>query len=79
MLGENLPQYVPADEETIQRWAADVDEISRVDGYDMLLVGDVLAFAMHDDFWKDKIADGKSFRRNFVKLLGQMNGGETDG
>lgn len=79
MLSENLQQYVPANEETVQRWAADVDEISRVDGYDMLLVGDVLAFAMHDDFWKDKIADGKSFRRNFVKLLGQMNGGKTDG
>lgn len=78
-LGENVAQYVPAEESVIQRWAADFDALSRSDGYDMAVVGEVLAFAMKDDFWRDKILDGRKFRDKFTTLLAQMEGKGADG
>ena len=78
-LGENVAQYVPAEESVIQRWAADFDALSRSDGYDMAVVGEVLAFAMKDDFWRDKIPDGRKFRDKFTTLLAQMEGKDADG
>lgn len=78
-LGENVAQYVPAEESVVQRWAADFDALSRSDGYDMAVVGEVLAFAMKDDFWRDKIPDGRKFRDKFTTLLAQMEGKGADG
>ena len=63
-----------ATEEQIQNWAADIDKVNRIDGYDWDLIADVLEFCQKDPFWQNNILSGKKFREKFLQLMAKMGG-----
>lgn len=69
---ENIPSKQPANESTLQRWAADIDKINRLDGQSWDDISDVLDFCQSDTFWQTNILSGKKFREKYIQLLGKM-------
>lgn len=70
-----LPDKPPADETTLQRWAADIERIHRIDGYEWELISRVLKFSQSDLFWQRNILSGAKFRKQFVTLMSHMGKG----
>ena len=68
-ISENFPEIKPPNEATMQSWADQFRLLNERDGYDWPLVGDVLEYAVTDDFWRRNILSGGAFRRQFPKLL----------
>ena len=69
---ENIPSKQPANESTLQRWAADIDKINRIDKQSWDDISDVLIFSQSDPFWKSNILSGKKLREKYFQLLGKM-------
>ena len=60
-------------EETKQAWAAEMEALSREMNIDP--DGDMreaLFFSQESDYWKGRVLDAKSFRRNFRQILSDM-------
>lgn len=72
-----LPDKPPADEATLQRWAADIERINRIDGYPWELISRVLAYSQSDPFWQRNILSGAKFRKQFVTLMSHMGKGNA--
>lgn len=61
-----------AREKSIERWAADVDRMLRIDGRDPQEVEEVIRWSQGDDFWRGNILSGSKLRQQFDKLTLQM-------
>ena len=79
-ISENFPEIKPPNEAIMQSWADQFRLLNERDGYDWPLVGDVLEYAVTDDFWRRNILSGGAFRRQFPKLLARSgcSAGEED-
>ena len=71
---QRLPSKKPADEETLLRWAADIEKIHRLDGQSWDDIADVLEFSQTDPFWQNNILSGRKFREQFLQLMAKMGG-----
>ena len=63
-----LPSRPAAKDRDLQRWAADIDKIARIDGYEWRTISHVLRFSQSDEFWQKNILSGRTFRAKFVQL-----------
>ncbi len=71
----NFPQLREGKrEDTLQRWAADIDKLLRLDGVDFEEFKRVLAFSQTDHFWQKNILSGKKLREQYPTLLVRMGG-----
>lgn len=73
---EASPSTKPHDEQTLQRWAYDLDKLNRIDGYAWELISDVLDYARNDSFWRGNILSGAKYRKQFPTLLARYEGGD---
>lgn len=69
---ERLPTKPEASEATLQTWAHDIDRLHRLDGQNWDDIADALEFSQDDDFWAPNIMSGAKFRKQFFRLLAQM-------
>jgi predicted esterase len=53
----------------IANWAADIEKLHRLDGYDWSIVEGIINWSQQDDFWKKNIRSGVKLRKQFDKLL----------
>lgn len=68
---ENYP-FVKLTDKQLAKWAKDIDDIHRLDGYDYQLIELVLRWSQDDDFWKQNIRAGHKLRVKFEDLLVRM-------
>lgn len=68
----NLPNRRQPSEGHIERWAADIEKLHRLDGKDWQTIENVLAFSQRDSFWSANIQSGETFRRQWDKLVAKM-------
>lgn len=64
---------------SIERWAADIDRMFRIDGRDQRLVEEVIRWCQADDFWCCNILSGNKLRKQFDKLILAMQRGSQKG
>ena len=57
---------------SIERWAADIDRMLRLDGRDLQKVEEVIRWCQADDFWRGNILSGAKLREKFDQLTMQM-------
>ena len=69
---ERLPTKPAATEATLQAWALEIDRLHRLDGQSWDDIADALEFSQDDDFWAPNIMSGAKFRKQFFRLLAQM-------
>lgn len=69
---ERLPTKPEASEATLQAWALEIDRLHRLDGQSWDDIADALEFSQDDDFWAPNIMSGAKFRKQFFRLLAQM-------
>lgn len=69
---ERLPTKPAATEATLQAWALEIDRLHRLDGQNWDDIADALEFSQDDDFWAPNIMSGAKFRKQFFRLLAQM-------
>ncbi|MBA4274052.1 MAG: hypothetical protein C0436_00200 [Alphaproteobacteria bacterium] len=62
----------------LDKWAADIDKLHRIDGRDWDTIEAVIRWAKADPFWKANIIAGKKLREQFPKLIARMGGGPRD-
>ena len=55
-------------EDTLKRWANDIEKIHRLDKRSWGEISDVLTFAISDDFWSRNILSGAKLRKQFSAL-----------
>lgn len=67
-----IPEKPEASEADKQRWAAEIDKINRLDGYEWDVISKVLQFSQRDRFWQRNILSGAKLRSKFVMLLSHM-------
>jgi len=76
MITERIPDYPYTREsvleKTIQNWAKDIDLLLRYDDSDYNRFRQVIKFAMTDDFWRKNVLSGATLRKQYGKLLSQM-------
>jgi hypothetical protein len=58
-------------EETVLKWAEDIDKLHRIDHQTLEDIRTVIVWAQKDDFWKTTILSAKSLRKNWDRLLPQ--------
>lgn len=73
---KRMPNKKPATEATLQRWAGDFDKLNRIDGYSWEDIKETLGWSQQDEFWKNNILSGQTFRKQFVKLFLTMTSKE---
>lgn len=59
----------PANETTLQNWAADFDKCNRLDGHPWKEISVVLGWCQEDGWWQDNILSGSKFRKQYDQLL----------
>lgn len=64
-------------EDTLQRWADDIDKCNRLDGYEWEDISDVIRFSQQDKFWQENIRSGAAVRKQFETLMIKMRGDES--
>lgn len=69
---QNIPSKKPSDEQTLQRWARDIDKIHRIDKQSWDDISDVLEFCQSDAFWSTNILSGKKLREKFIQLMAKL-------
>ena len=72
LMTENTPAMKPPGEAALQTWADSFRLLNERDGYDWDLINDVLVWCQDDPFWSRNILSGPTFRKQFGKLLVQM-------
>lgn len=75
-ISENIPGSKPTPEAQLQNWADSFRLLHERDGYDWNTISEVLAWCQDDDFWKQNILSGGTFRRQFLKLLAKSEAGQ---
>lgn len=73
-LRERLPSLPEYPEETLQKWAAVMDELNR-DGHDWDEISDVLSYSQKSAFWQRQICDAYALRKKYVNILADMDKG----
>ena len=73
-LRERLPSLPEYPEETLQKWAAVMDELNS-DGHDWDEISDVLSFSQKSAFWQRQICDAYALRKKYVNILADMDKG----
>jgi predicted phage replisome organizer len=73
-LRERLPSLPECPEETLQKWAAVMDELNS-DGHDWDEISDVLSFSQKSAFWQRQICDAYALRKKYVNILADMDKG----
>ena len=63
-----LPEYP---EETLQKWAAALDELNR-EGHDWDEISDVMNMSQKNEFWQRQICDAYALKRKYVNLLAEL-------
>ena len=53
-------------------WAADIEKIHRIDGIEYQTIERVIMWCQSDDFWKMNILSGSKLRKQFPRLLMEM-------
>ena len=74
---KRLPTKQPANEDTLQRWADDIDKLNRLDKQNWDDIADVLEFSQKDPFWQNNILSGATFRKQNIRLFAKMGGNST--
>jgi hypothetical protein len=67
------PLKEPKREKTLQRWSSDIDRLLRLDGADFEEFKRVLTYSQNHTFWQTNILSGESLRKNYPRLLAQVN------
>lgn len=57
---------------SVARWSIDIEKINRIDNYEWATIKNVLLWSQTDEFWKKQIQSGSNFRKNFNRMLTQM-------
>lgn len=65
------------DEDTLQRWAAELEACAEENETNLDSMAEVMAFSQQDDFWKGTIIDASSVRKHYRKLMAAMARGES--
>ena len=65
-------------EPTIQRWAADIDKMFRLDKVPFEEFKAVLEFSQTDPFWRSNILSGKKLRENYLQLAAKLQAQEAE-
>lgn len=66
-----LPEY---SEETLQKWAAALDELHG-EGHEWDEISDVMNLSQNSDFWQRQICDAYALKRKYVNLLADLQRG----
>jgi predicted phage replisome organizer len=66
-----LPEYT---EETLQKWAAALDELHG-EGHEWDEISDVMNLSQNSDFWQRQICDAYALKRKYVNLLADLQRG----
>ena len=59
-------------EGTVQSWALHIDRLIRLDRQEPSIVEEVIKFAVYDDFWGANILSTDALRRNYDRLIKEM-------
>ena len=78
MIRKRLPSIPEHDENTLQRWAAELEACCEEYNTTFDDLADVMNLSQTDPFWRNNILDAHALRRNYLKLLAKAQGGEQD-
>ena len=73
---KRLPNIPEHDEATIQRWASELEECCKEYNSSFDDMAEVMKLSQEDPFWRDIILDAPALRRNYLKILSKVSGGE---
>jgi hypothetical protein len=58
----------PRLENTVAKWAVDIDRLNRLDGRSYDDINKVITFAVNDEFWRTNILSGSKLREKYDML-----------
>jgi len=70
---KNLPKAKVPDDKGLNKWAAIIDKIMRLDKRTSDEIAEIITFSIKDQFWSDNILSADSLRKQFDRLTAQMN------
>ncbi len=73
---KRLPNIPEHDEATIQRWASELEACCEEYNSSFDDMAEVMKLSQTDPFWRDIILDASALRRNYLKILSKVSGGE---
>ena len=59
-------------EDILQKWSIEFERMTRLDGYNIEDIKNVLIFSQQDLFWQTNIMSASKFRKQYLVLLGKM-------
>lgn len=74
LLRRRLPTLPDYPEETLQKWAAALDELHG-EGHDWDEISDVMNMSQKNEFWQRQICDAYALKRKYVNLLADLQRG----
>lgn len=74
LLRKRMPTLPEYSEETLQKWAAALDELHG-EGHEWDEISDVMNLSQNSDFWKRQICDAYALKRKYVNLLADLQRG----
>lgn len=74
LLRKRLPTLPEYQEETLQKWAAALDELHG-EGHDWDEISDVMNLSQRNEFWQRQICDAYALKRKYVNLLADLERG----
>lgn len=74
LIKQNLPTFKDPD---INKWALEINKISRIDGYTKDQIDYVIRWCQNNDFWQGNILSPQKLRKQFVQLIAQIKRGES--
>lgn len=74
LLRKRLPTLPEYSEDTLQKWAAALDELHG-EGHEWDEISDVMNLSQNSDFWQRQICDAYALKRKYVNLLADLQRG----
>lgn len=74
LLRKRLPTLPEYTEDTLQKWAAALDELHG-EGHEWDEISDVMNLSQNSDFWQRQICDAYALKRKYVNLLADLQRG----
>lgn len=74
LLRKRMPTLPEYSEETLQKWAAALDELHG-EGHEWDEISDVMNLSQNSDFWQRQICDAYALKRKYVNLLADLQRG----
>lgn len=70
----NVPGTIIPKQADLQRWAADINKLNRINGISWQFITDTITWALSDTFWCHNIGSGAAVRRHWNKLVTNRHG-----